>query len=242
VPFTRVDTTPSAPDRIIAGAWGLPKEGKTTFALSFPAPIYLFNLDQGYREIVAKAAPGKEIYVSDYLLPEEFDLGTYVPLAKRFRKEWAEAVAQAGERHGTVVLDTASQAWTLIGTTERESAEEQRRQRNPKAKEMRTDWGPANLMMGSMLRRPFQVPGCNAVYLQRAKEVYSGGGEATGVYQMHGFSETAGIVQILLNIFSREKRVLGRIDVCRFDKSWEGNEISDPTYAKLYELVSPDTE
>lgn len=255
--FAKVDTTQPSVERIICAPWGLPKDGKTTFALSFPAPIYLFNADYGYREVL-RMAEGKEMYVSDYALKEEFDADEWMPEVLRFRSEWNEAVEQADQRGGTVILDTASQFWQMIGPTM--VAETAKRAARKSDKNMRTDYGPANLLMSTLLKRPHQAPNgkVNAVYIQRAKEIYNEAGAATGRYQLHGFSETESIVQLVINIASKREiqqkngspvtdakgnpkmvsRVFGTIDRCRFGKEFEGLQIENPTYDGLMGLLA----
>lgn len=252
--FARVDTTAPSVERIICAPWGLPKDGKTSFALSFPEPLYLMNFDYGYREVMDRVV-GKELYVSDYFLPEEFELDAYLPLVLRFREEWNEAVEQAALRGGTVILDTGSEAWRLVGPTM--VAETARRAARKSDKNMRTDYGPANILMTSILKRPHQYPNVNAVYIQRSKEIYNAAGAPTGEFQMHGFGDTASIVQLVLNIQSKREiqtkggqavtdskgnpklisRVFGTIDLCRFGKQFEGMRIENPTYDQLMAVL-----
>ena len=176
MPFVRMDTTPKAPERLIVLAWGLPQEGKTTFALSFPEPIYLLNMDMGAEEFAPKF-PGKEIWESKILVPEEFTLAGYKPVVEAFKRDYLEACEAAAKRGGTLVVDTASQMWQIISQYKVEAAREERRQeaakkgRNPDSvKSMQTDYADANLLMGGLARRVHQYPGLNAVFIDRASE------------------------------------------------------------------------
>jgi hypothetical protein len=127
---------------------------------------------------------------------------------------------------------------------ERERIEAERRKKRPDSKEMQTSWGPGNLMMGSLLRRPYQT-GCNAVYIQRAKELYGANGQALGVYTMHGFGETEAIAEVVIQLFNRgqgkDTQTLGKLERTRFDaaRQYIGMEVLNLDWNKLVEMVTP---
>lgn len=248
MPFIAVDTDhPPMADKLVLATWGLPKEGQTTLGFTFPDPIYLFNFNFGYSELL-QHMKGRKLYVADYRLPDEFEAVSYRRAVTQFKKDWAEACDQAANNGGTVMIDKDTELWQVIGATLtselREENAEKAQAKGKDAKPSRLEWGPANLMMGNLQKRPFQV-GCNAIYTHSAKERYSSSGEATGTYMLHGYSQTEANVQVVMQMLARrtptnEQRIIGRIERCRFIGGQElvGTELTDPTYEKIMALVS----
>jgi len=235
MPFTSVDTTTVAPTRLILAPWGQAKEGKSTLALSFPEPVYLFNMDHSYKELLGNF-PGKEIYVADYQLTEDYD--TNLKSVEQFRADWIEAVNQAQARGGTVIQDKSSQFWALVGPTLKDKAHRKRMERNSNAREMQTDYALPNSFMDQVLKRPYHFERVNAVYIMGAKERYSENGQALGTYLPHGWGDTESVVQVVLGMSTIKGQVMGTINRCRFGKAFEGMQIADPTYDTLMAVLS----
>lgn len=232
MPFQLVDTNAVAPSRLIAAPWGQAKEGKSTFALTFPEPIYLFNKDDSYTELLGNFS-GKEIYVADYPLEPDADYDVRLKQVEQFRKDWIEAVNQAQERGGTVIQDKSSQFWALIGNTLKEKAHRVRLVKNASAREMQTDYALPNGFMDAILKRPYHFDRVNACYVMGAKELYSENGQPLGKFVSHGWGETESVVQVVLGLSTRKGEIIGRLDRCRFGKQFEGQEILNPTYDSL---------
>lgn len=235
MPFTPVNTEAFAPTRLIVAPWGQPKDGKSTFALSFPEPIYLFNMDHSYLELLGNF-PGKEIYVADYEITEDYD--TNLKAVESFRKDWIEAVNQAQARGGTVVQDKSSQFWSLVGPTLKEKAHRKRLERNSNAREMQTDYALPNSFMDAVMKRPYHFEKVNACYVMGAKEMYSDSGQALGRYTPHGWGDTESVVQVVLGLSTKKGTVTGTINRCRFGKALEGMELANPTWDSLMALLS----
>lgn len=264
MPFREINTSggPKPPTRLVTGAWGGPKEGKTTFLLSHPSPIYLFNFNFGYEELLDKPdspAAGKKLYVSDWALPEQFMVENYWDLVMKLLPEYHDAMRQANEAHGTVAVDLHSQMWQMIGPTMREKAENKRYEKwaagdkKRPFKDIQTDWADPNLMMGALTREPLQYPNVNAVFLADDSPVYTQFGEATDDRKYHGFKEMPAIVQEFLYIFTDSQpimvnglptgkfnvRTMGRLERSRHARDMQGYVMPDPTYDSLMELISP---
>lgn len=238
----------------IVAVYGRAKDGKTTFALSFPEPLYVLNFDYGFAELVA-GFPDKKIYHVDYSLPDEYEYGAYKVVEKQFIKDWREACTAAGKDGGTVILDTGDNAWDLVRLVELEEAKNERISKfGDKAdRDDRRDYGKPNLTFENLLKRPYQF-GCNAVFIQRASPVFRNS-EATGQYVMHGFNATANVAQIVLNVVNETvnvvdklgksvnenghiktaNRIVGIIESCRFSGglALRGQRIENPTYDSL---------
>lgn len=258
MPFQLVDTTYEAPLRLVVAGWGNEKVGKTSFALTMPGPIYLYNFDYGYRPVVA-SAEGKELYVASYVLPDQFSVSSYKAVMASFQKDWADGIASAAERGGSVVVDTASQLWTVIGQCMTGEVREDRAEENEvraaegkrQAQDSRLDYRKANAMMDSILKRPLTVVGqdkVNVMYIQRASPIYEGSSD-TGRTKMHGFSTTGNIVEMLLYFGIDEpkdkmgqplpSKYFARIDFSRYlGATLRGVRIDNPTWDKVTALVS----
>lgn len=254
MPFTRMDTTAKKPERVVVVAWGLPKEGKTTFALSFPEPLYLLNMDMGAEEI-APQFPGKEIYESKIAVPEQFTTEGYRPVVDGLMEDYKLACVEASKRGGSIVVDTSTQMWQAISHYKVETAREARREaakkkgRDPDdVKDLQTDYGDANLMMGGLIRLVYQFPTLNAVFIDRAKEKYNERGQATGVMVRQGWSELEATAQVVIHISAKTTPdgkfggVFGKIERSRFAvlQAYMGMDIKNPSYEALAGLLDPD--
>lgn len=90
-------------------AYGKPGGGKTTFALSFPKPIYVFDFDNGL--------PEETIYGVTSDLYYDFDIRN-IPLPElaysKFQKKWME-ILTGKSKYATVILDTFTGYQDAIG-------------------------------------------------------------------------------------------------------------------------------
>ncbi len=259
MPFRRYDPTVKEARGITANAWGREKVGKTHFALTFPDPLYLFNLDFGF-EPVAKQLPGdREIYVSDFYINRPGDADEAEKILAAFEKDVDEALtalrkAATEGRYGTVVLDTAAGLWQLCQLHFVNGVVEKRIKINAQ-KKLPTDpdlirvfpydYGKANAWMAGNMRRIVQAAeqyGINGVFLHRCKQVYNDKGEATGAYEFNGFGESLAIAPITLMLGKTQAKgeppeFFARVQSCRYDFSQEGLEFADPSYDTLKMLA-----
>lgn len=228
--------------RLVAGIWGNPGRGKTHLALTFPEPIYFFNFDQGVTELLSKPEfRDKDIRVATYVLPEEKEKDDYPAyLAKliEFHNDFNEALANVGS--GTIVMDTASQAHTLIQFVKLTYAVEKRKTaKNPNPEARPFDYGDANMFEGNLLRRILGQPQANAALIVRAKEVWNESGAPTGQFTPDGFKELPSIVQVMLETRRSNDGPYVRIGKCRADMSLEGLEVEGADYSVLCDLLLP---
>jgi len=105
------DDVQERPYRLVASVNGLPKTGKTHFALTAPDPIFFVNIDIGTEGVVDKfQAEGKRIYLYDVRVPRTASKEIYVPMWENLKKIY-EKVFKVGA--GTVITDTDSEAYEL---------------------------------------------------------------------------------------------------------------------------------
>lgn len=255
-------TKPPYP-RLIISAWGADKVGKTSLALSFPAPLFFMNFDYSLHELLRKRPElvGK-IAAKSFKITETMIGRDLEPILKEFQAAWERALQKADETGGTAVIDTASQLWQITqdvkvtevreeriqavrdriknGSYKSKSAEDDALERAMKPSQL--DYGRANMFMAALLRKAFHYERANAVFLGKAKPEYAtseGGGYArpTGAWEFNGFGETAGIAQAHLYLFKRPEAGklahFAQFRSCREDTSLEGLDIMNPTYESI---------
>lgn len=208
MPFTQatdvsVDTLP-----LRLNVWGEQKTGKTSFALSFPRPMYYFNFDLGLLELLALHPELRDgLYFENYALPPNPTLDEGEVLLQKFVDEWREAAMAAAADNGTVVLDTATHLKELVSYVKMtQKLEEKIRKAQAMAAKggkafdpdmvqlMRPDYAARNQLMNAILAIP-ALANINAVYIWKAREKYSGNGQATGQYEGDLFKDAPYIAQ-----------------------------------------------
>lgn len=105
------DNVIERPYRLVASVNGMPKTGKTHFALTAPDPIFFINIDIGTEGVVDKfQAAGKRIYVHDVRVPRTASKEVWTPMWESLKKVF-EKVYKVGA--GSVIVDTDSEAYEL---------------------------------------------------------------------------------------------------------------------------------
>ncbi len=176
------------------GVYGLTNSGKTHFALTAPEPVFVIDTELGARPVVTRAGSpflarenggtadrDKDIRIADVLVKNEEG---EVDLIKSLRatEEAIEVVCKYAAEHqdqrGTIVLDTASELWAWYGLwLESEGAT-----RFTKSGEMlRVEWGKVNRPYTQQMYR-MMLSGWNVVVTGKAREIYTRGGEPTGMF------------------------------------------------------------
>jgi hypothetical protein len=188
--------------------WGEQKTGKTSFALSFPRPTYYFNFDLGLMELLALKPELRDgLYFENYALPPNPTLEEGEALLQKFVDEWREATIAAEAQGGTVVLDTATHLKDLVSYVKMtQKLEEKIKKAQAMALKankpfdpdmvqlMRPDYSVRNQLMNAILAIP-ALANVNAVYIWKAREKYSGNGQATGQYEGDLFKDAPYIAQ-----------------------------------------------
>lgn len=188
--------------------WGEQKTGKTTFALSFPRPMYYFNFDLGLLELLALHPEQRDgLFFENYALAPDTDLAQGEALLQKFVDEWREGAMAASAQGGTVVLDTATHLKDLVSYVKMTQKLEEKIKKAQalalKANKtfdpdmvqlMRPDYAVRNQLMNAILAIP-ALANINAVYIWKAREKYSGNGQATGQYEGDLFKDAPYIAQ-----------------------------------------------
>jgi hypothetical protein len=231
MPF--VDARTIKMKRVVLSVWGMPKDGKTHFALTGRKPVYYHSLDVGIQELLPKFRK-QRIKVADYSMTEETDVEVYGPLLKSFHEDYLLALRTPGP--GTIVVDTATQLWQVINKVKLDGIKKNRKD----GRILPFDYADANTYMGGMLRRAMQQNEKDVIFIGRAKPIYIKS-ESTGVFEFQGFNETPSIVQATLQIIKRENEEgqpfwVARIESNRFDPELNGMELESPTLDLVREL------
>lgn len=110
-PFTLTQSV-KEPDVFVVSTSGHAKRGKTSFALSAPAPMAVISLDSGTKEIVDIERRKGRTIVSKYLgVRTGLAKGEYGKLWDQFNEAWDWALGNKDIR--TVVVDTATAMYDL---------------------------------------------------------------------------------------------------------------------------------
>jgi hypothetical protein len=254
MPFKSAEDLGSQTLPLLVNIWGEPKTGKTTFALSFPRPLWFFDFDHGYRELLAvDQTRAKDVMVASYHLPANPTLGQGEEVLQAFVDDWYEAVEAPG---GTVVLDTGTDLKSLVTYVKMSQKLEEKikklEAKNGKAVDpdtiqlMRPDYAARNELLRAVLSLPALKDDKNAVYLWKAKEKYTGNGQATGTFEGDLFKDAPYIAQATL----RRQRIGMKnqvsfstvVDDCRVDPTLNGTTYPEDVvsgYADLREMLLP---
>jgi len=226
---------------MVVSLWGDRGVGKTHLALTFPDPVYFFNLDYGLDALLPKF-PDRDIRKADFPLSVTLDPGFYRHVLLDFAKALGEAIDQAGP--GTIVFDQASQLWDIVqcvklaDAIEERKTEARKKGKDPDAvRPMGFDYADANVFMGACLRRVYTSPQTNAVFINGAKPSYSSKGEPTGGLEFRGFNQTPAIADVQLQVYESNKQTSVLIEKCRFDRELVGMQLANPDYPLLRALL-----
>ncbi len=231
--------------------WGEQKTGKTSFALSFPRPMWFFNFDLGLQELLEKRPELAEgLEVATYLLPPNATLEQGEEVLQSFVDDWYAALESPG---GTMVLDTGTQLKELATFVKMQQKLDEKVKRaaalaaqkktpfDPDAVQlMRPDYAARNSFINAVLSLPSLVPEKNVVYLWKAKEMYSGNGQPTGQYTGDLFKDAPYIAQ---GTFARKRYGLGKnvsfstvVEDWREDPTMNGEEFTEDVVSGYQDL------
>jgi hypothetical protein len=221
---------------VVVGISGLPKTGKSHLACTFPDPIAYFEFDiHGVAPVIPKFK-GKKIDVKSYALPI-IDTDPPRPYAcdlmDKFEEEYAEAIN--GGQYRTVVLDTSSMIWRVIGHAEAEALKQK--------KILQVQYYRPNLRMNALFTRA-KLAGINMVSIQYLSDVYLNG-DRTGEVKSDGWSQIEATVDIVLWNSRRMKEQGKKHEVVfeatlkanRFEPSVDGMVLENTSYDELYALL-----
>jgi len=233
--FTKADTR--VRKRLIVGVEAREKCGKTNFVLTAPGPIVLFDFNDSLEGVIHKFADDKDIYVSDYtktgniLSPD-----AWVKAWEQFKKEYISALKSPDVR--SVDVDTATEQWELI-----------RMARFGKILQVMPHmYAPVNAEFRDLIYMAYSS-NKNLILTHKKKEEYVADkknpaiSNRTGKYIRSGFSDSAYMVQVNLNLDRDDQGFVATILDCRQNPFVVGLELRDEmiNFPTLASLVLPET-
>jgi hypothetical protein len=239
IEFARVKNEP--PSRLILTVDGLPKEGKTNFALTAPAPICIHNFDFGLSGVVEKFAE-KELYQFVYQIPLTARLpgSGFASLVDPAARVWEEYVLQFREsllQMRTVIVDTGSEAWNLC-----------RLARLGKLTQvLPVQYTAVNAEFRQLTQLALCQSKCNVIFTHKLKAEYKND-QKTGAFERAGFGEIEYDVETVLKA-SRDYGKTGleqfsiEVQSCRANLEASGKRFvgADCTFQKVAAAVYPGT-
>jgi len=162
---------------------GLPKTGKTRFALTMPGPIVIHDFNAGLDGVIDPfIEAGKEIYPFTYEIPLSRDLSKdfATNLMESSKKSW-ETFAEnflASLKHGnSIVIDLGSEAWELVRLARFGKLD----------KVMAIQYGAVNVEFRQLTQRALRS-GKNVAFLHKLKPEYKND-QKTGELERQGFGD-----------------------------------------------------
>lgn len=235
--------------RLVVSVEGREKDGKTSFALSAPDPIAIFNLDTGLEGVIEKVAGDKTLMECEVDYRDAINPNEWIKMWELMKKNYYNAI---NSNVRTIIMDTASEMWELV-----------RLARFGKLTQvMPHNYGPVNTEFRDMIRAIYKTDK-NLILLHKLKDEYIND-KKTGKFERAGFKDVVYQVQINIRVWRKpdedEEPRKGRkvmltdniahtgnfgftIIDCRMDASLAGMEIQEPmnTFAMLGQVVYPDT-
>lgn len=211
-------------DRLMLGVCGRRKRGKTHLALTAPEPIFLFNLDHGLNRVVQKF--DKEVYYEDYLVPSKVSDKKKEDVLERFIRDFFDTIY--AEKEGTVLIDTFTQVWDLVYSTELESILESSASGNVYP----FYYADANSIAENLIQAVEETE-LNLVVTERMSQAYDDSGNPIqGRYKPKGYKG----IPYLVDVFGRVRTEGSR----RYFEIWENRMskkvgTSDGSYIKVYD-------
>lgn len=187
--------------RIVMASEAREKAGKTEFAMGLPDPIAVISTDTGTKEVVDRAIRrGRRILLLQLKAPKELGKSDA-------ESEWAKcrdaiyAIIESNTVR-SMVIDTASELWELLRMAE-----------FGKLTQVKSHhYGPVNDKMRNLVKRSFDRPALNSIWIHKVKKQYKGDEEGTtgnwtGKYERAGFADLAYLVDVNISQYRRLDKV-----------------------------------
>lgn len=229
------------PGQLIVGVDRQTKAGGSHFALTFPEPIYVLNLDFGLKEALAKF-PDKLVQEA-LVRPIDLTYDAYRGALNEAWKDWKQAVHEAEEAEGTVVIDQSTLLWHLIYTVVQ--GDETGKKASDEVvleKMLPFKYANANTKMTAFLQLPAQFDHVSAVFIDRVKPARdsASGKVIPGEWDRQGFGGLEAAVPLALRLEYHQDTDsrTALVTACRKEPKYFGMEIADPSYDSVLEALN----
>lgn len=229
----------AAKPRLVTAIWGPPKDGgKTHFALTFPEPIYYFNVDRGIDELLPQF-PNTDIRA--VIVRAETGVGTTPQFLEQeyntLMGAYAEALVELKKLEtGTMVFDTFTQTRALLAAHHLGRIKRDRIKAGGRDETFQYDWEAVNNDTGGIIRDVYDVPGVNLVLIHREAPVYDARGNDLGSKKIQGWHGTLAAVGHIAYMGRDTKGFYAKIEGSRSGAEFKGMRIEDPTHEKFIAL------
>jgi len=169
---------------LIISVEGMEKTGKTTFGLTAPEPIALFDMDIGTDRALNKVIPGKNVwsFCTNYRLSNDPD--EWKELWSKLRKSWYDALSASQKDCGSVVADTFTEVYELIRLAHFGKL----------SNVLPHHYGPVNAELRDMINIS-KDSGKNVILIHKVKDEYIND-KTTGKKKRAGFAEVGYLADI----------------------------------------------
>lgn len=243
----KVASTPTR--RLIVRSIGPQKSGKTRFALTGPAPVYVHSFDTGLEGVVEQfVGGGKDIRALEYPFNAQ-DFATEKQVADAANDIWSQLLADYAEAlkdARTVVIDKETEMWELL-----------RNARFGASNSAPRDYPQLNAEYRTLIRQAYGA-GVNLVLIQGVKEKWVSKMDPakgklvahnTGELEAAGMKEVGYLVQVNLTHTRKIDDDSGalsyhaRIDDARHDagQMFVGQEFESLDFPTLGQMMFPDS-
>lgn len=229
-------------ERLIVLAHGAPGSGKTSFALSFPSPIFFVNLDREASHLLQKLPEHYEIYYERIL----YDVDLTSAKATQILKQVSSALQQALAFNSTkgpcsFVIDGYDILWDIVKISLLPQGGEA----------LAREYGDCNAWMHSLGWR-LHNSGMNVCLTALSKEVWTGQTRGTGLYDPEGFRHRGRSITHQVYLFSPEDTTpplkptsgapsgqthRGYIQISKINEELVRTVVPNLDFLKLYKLV-----
>lgn len=175
--------------KLFVQVFGTAGTGKTSFALSFPSPLWVVNLDRNMDDLLEKLPPSYDIEYDE--VPYDVDMvrGTAANVLLRVKGMYDKAVKHGA---GTFFVDGADLLWEYVKSA-----------RLPENADVPNQWGPANTYMESIYRRA-ESCGLQVVFSTIASNVWEGMQKETQKMKPDGFKHAGRFINTSVYMFTPE--------------------------------------
>lgn len=204
--------------RMVIAVEAMDGEGKTTFGLSAPGPIALFDMDIGLEGVIDKWVDLKEIQRASFSYKDATSREEWIAGWEKMKKLYYVALADPHIK--TLLWDTETEGWDLIRMARLGSLSLH--------KDHAYKWGPVNTEFRDLIRSVYETDK-NLILLRKMKEQYIDD-NWTGKYDPAGFKDIRSLIQVRLRSWRDEEGTFGLtvMQKCRQNASIVGMDFVEP--------------
>lgn len=216
---------------------GKMKTGKTTFALSAPKPLVIFDFEMGVQRVESKFIEEQDKITVITLIREALAVkGKRIAGALDFWKKIQEAFLKAleDETVKTIAFDTFSSVWEI----RRMAYLAELKTRDPS----RTTLSPfeyfiPNADMKTLLIQS-RIHNKILIVTHHTRDIYDAEGKPTGEQEPDGFKATGDLVDIVVWMTKEGGKPKATIKTCGLTLTAEGIVLPEPNFNSLHQIIA----